>query len=63
MGVGGTGSKIAESVMARAIRNNSVLQSHIGIIALDTDLNDMKDLRHAEPRSRLRFRGLKPCTA
>lgn len=55
VGVGGTGSKIAESVMERAIHNNSALQSHIGIIALDTDLNDMKDLRHVEPRSRLAF--------
>jgi hypothetical protein len=55
VGVGGTGSKIAEGVLERAVRNNSALQSHIGIIALDTDLNDMKDLRHVEPRSRLAF--------
>jgi hypothetical protein len=55
VGVGGTGSKIAESVMERAMRANSALQPHIGIIALDTDLNDMKDLRHVEPRSRIAF--------
>jgi hypothetical protein len=55
VGVGGTGSKIAESVLERAVRNNSALRSHIGIIALDTDVNDMKDLKHVEPRSRLGF--------
>ena len=55
VGIGGTGSRIAEDILEQAIENDSSVQSRIGIIALDTDDNDLKALRHVPNRSRIRF--------
>lgn len=55
VGVGGTGSKIAESILEQAIENDSSVRGRIGIMALDTDDNDMKALKYVPARSRIRF--------
>lgn len=55
VGLGGTGSKIAERVLQRAVENQSAMQARIGILAMDTDVGELKDLRLVEPRSRLAF--------
>ncbi|MCA8928219.1 MAG: hypothetical protein KDC18_09120 [Alphaproteobacteria bacterium] len=55
VGIGGTGSKIAETILETARKNDRALSSRIGILALDTDLNSLNDLQHVERRSRIAF--------
>ncbi len=55
VGIGGTGSKIAETILETAHRNDRSLSARIGILALDTDLNSLNDLRSVERRSRIAF--------
>lgn|GEM_PF-5753201 len=55
VGVGGTGSKIAEQILETARKNDRSLSSRIGILALDTDLNSLNELQNVERRSRVAF--------
>ena len=46
VGVGGTGSRIAEGILAQAIENDSSIKGRVRIIALDTDANDIAKLKN-----------------
>ncbi|MDD2867264.1 tubulin-like doman-containing protein [Neomegalonema sp.] len=55
VGVGGTGSKIAEKVYTRACRRSLKEKGRIGVLAFDTDANDRKLRRDLDDRSRIQF--------
>lgn len=55
VGVGGTGSKIAETILQQALTNEDSLSSRIGIMAIDTDINDLNELSAVNQRSRIQF--------
>lgn len=55
VGVGGTGSKIAEQILEHAIENDSSVRGRIGIMALDTDANDMAALKYVPKRSQVQI--------
>ncbi|MEM6486882.1 MAG: tubulin-like doman-containing protein, partial [Pseudomonadota bacterium] len=55
VGVGGTGSRIAERIMTTAVDTDRSLASKIGILCFDTDINTLNELKHVEKRSRIQF--------
>ena len=55
VGVGGTGSRIAEGILAQAIENDSSIQGRVRIIALDTDANDIAKLKNIPKRGQIQF--------
>ena len=55
VGVGGTGCRIAERILGDARRNDPTLGDRIGILAFDTDKNDLQELENVEKRSQICF--------
>lgn len=55
VGVGGTGSKIAEQIMHQALEADSSLGNWIRILVLDTDANDLGKLKNVKDRAQYQF--------
>lgn len=55
VGVGGTGSKIAEDIMGQALESDSSLGNWIRTLVLDTDENDLGKLKNLGDRDQYQF--------
>lgn len=55
VGVGGTGSKIAEQILEQALEADSSLGNWIRILVLDTDANDLGKLKNVKDRAQYQF--------
>ena len=55
VGVGGTGSKIAEQILEQALEADASLGNWIRILVLDTDANDLDKLKNVKDRAQYQF--------
>ena len=55
VGVGGTGSKIAQNVYDRAMRSGAAAKGRLKVLAFDTDENDTRRLDRLDRTQRVRF--------